>query len=886
MISICHLTCNDQPNPLGIDILPPRFSWQFQSTEHSQAQSAYRILAATSLGLLRQQHADLWDSGRVVSDQSIQVRYAGRGLASRQRVFWQVKAWDQDGAETAWSEPAWFETGLLQPEDWHGQWIAHPEASWAETRPAPFFRKVVNFGAVCRARVYLCGLGYHELYLNGAKVGDAVLSPAFTRYDRRALYLTYDVTALLQAGENVFGVILGNGFYNQAARDAWYFEKSPWRASPRLLFQAHIELEGGGELILTSDASWKTAEGPIRLDATRLGETYDARLELPGWNSAGYDDSAWLPARIVDAPRGKLAAQSLPPIRVTRTLRPVKLWQTSTGATVYDMGQNMSGWARLCVSGPAGSQVTLRYGELLGPDSSVDQSNINSFVHPEEGEFQVDRYILKGQGVETYEPRFTYHGFQYVEISGAPASLTLDDLQGCLVHTDFTRAGSFTCSSERGNRLQSCTEWSYASNFVGVPTDCPQREKNGWTGDAHLAAEAGLYNFHAETAYWKWLDDLADEQREDGALPGIVPTSGWGYEWGNGPCWDSAAVLIPWYIYLYRGDLAILARSYPMIRRYLEYLGTKSGGEGDLLALGLGDWVPPYGRPEDYTAPLRLLSSAYFYMDAQIASRVAELLGYSEDARRYADWADSLSQRFNALFYDPISGLYAGGSQTAQGMALYAGLVQPDERPRVARQLVAEIRQQKGRINAGIHGAKAVLNALAENGFHDHAYHLITQPQYPGWAWWLAQGATTLWETWDGAASRNHIMFGDISAWFYKYLAGIRPDPERPGFKHVLIRPYLAEGLDWVRADYESPYGAVRSAWQRRGDTFQLEVTLPPNTTGWIYLPRLRPGTVRVDGATLEEARLQFVTQRTGGIVVQVGSGTWKFQCAITLSKV
>jgi alpha-L-rhamnosidase len=497
----------------------------------------------------------------------------------------------------------------------------------------------------------------------------------------------------------------------------------------------------------------------------------------------------------------------------------------------------------------------------------------------------VDCYVLKGGDEEVYEPHFTYHGFQYVQVEGAPGELSLDSVEGCVVHTAFERAGSFACSNELVNRLQTCTEWSYVSNFVGYPTDCPHREKNGWTGDAYLAAEAGLYNFHAETAYWKWLDDLADEQREDGALPGIVPTSGWGYEWGNGPCWDSAAVLIPWYLYLYRGDKAILARSYPLIRRYLEYLGEKSHG-GELIALGLGDWVPPYGRPEDYTAPLTLLSSAYFYMDALIGSQIAALLGYPEDADRYAGWANDLSLRFNRLFYDPVSGLYAGGSQTAQSMSLYAGLVQQDERPRAARQLVAEIRQQKGRINAGIHGAKAVLNALAENGFHAQAYHLITQPQYPGWAWWLSQGATTLWETWDGAASRNHIMFGDISAWFFKYLAGIRPDPERPGFKRVLIRPYLAEGLDWVRAEYDSPYGPIRSAWQRHNNSLRLEVSLPVNTTGWVYLPKPRIGSVRVDGIPLEKSGLVYVQQRTGGLVIQVGSGERVFECNLTVVKI
>lgn len=874
-----RLTCNHQPFPLGIDDLHPVLSWQLATSQRSQVQSAYHLRVASTLEGLADQQDDLWNTGRVDSDQSVQIRYAGRPLESRQRYYWTVRVWDGAGEPGEWSEPAWFEMGLLDPGDWESQWISHPEGSWAEQRPAPYLRKAFLLKrGVRRARVYICGLGYHELYLNGSRVSDHVLDPAFTRYDRRALYVTHDVTELLQAGENVFGVILGNGLFNQSARDAWYFEKAPWRGSPRLRFQAHIELDDGSQVVLSSDPSWKTCEGPIRFDGTRLGEIYDARLELPGWNMPGYDDNAWMPARLVDGWHGKLSAQTLPPVKVTRVLHPVKLWQTPRGTTVFDLGRNFTGWVRLRLSGPAGSEVRLSFGELLGADGSVDQSNLNSLVF--EGEVQVDRYILKGGGQEAYEPRFTYHGFQYVEVAGAVGELTLDDLEGRVVHTAFERAGNFASSSDILNSLQSCTEWSYVSNFVGYPSDCPHREKNGWTGDAHLAAEAGLYNFHAETAYAKWLDDIADEQREDGALPGIVPTSGWGYEWGNGPCWDSAAILIPWYLYLYCGDRAVLERAYPLMRRYLDYLGEKSQ-DGQLIALGLGDWVPPYGQPEDYTAPLRLLSSAYFYMDARIAAQTATLLGHSDDAARYTTWASRLFERFNHLFYDPISGLYASGSQTAQGMALWAGLVGHENRLRASRQLVSAIRQQKGRINAGIHGAKAVINALSENGFHAQAYRLITQPQFPGWVWWLSQGATTLWETWNGDSSRNHIMFGDISAWFYKYLAGIRPDPEYPGFKRVIIRPYLPDGLDWVRAEHESPYGMIRSAWQReaRGDAchYRLEVSLPPNTSGLVFLPKCDLASLRLDDMTLKEAGMRFVQQRLGGAAVPIGSGDWVF---------
>jgi alpha-L-rhamnosidase len=877
MLTVDRLTCNHQAQPLGIDDPRPFFSWQLRSRERGQFQAAYRLLVASTPALLSENQGDLWDSGQVTTSECLQIRYSGRSLASRGRCYWKVKVWDAQGRQSPWSQPAWFELGLLQPEDWQAHWIAHPDASWEAISPAPFFRRSFYLEHPPEvARVYICGLGCYELYVNGSRVDDRVLDPAFTRYDRRVLYAAYDVTPLLREGDNVFGVVLGNGLYNQAARDAWYFEKAPWRASPRLLFQAHIASAGRREMVLTSDASWQVTTGPICFDGLRLGEVYDARLELPGWAAPGYDDSGWRAARLVEAPRGRPSAQYQPPARVMSRLSVVKSWMTTAFTTVLDFGQNFAGWARLRFTGPAGAEVRLVYGELLSPKGRVDQGNINTLVY--EGEVQVDRYILKGGSEEVYEPRFTYHGFQYLEIE-APSSVHLVDAEGCVVHTAFQPAGMFDSSSELLGQIQSAVEWSYISNFAaGYPTDCPHREKNGWTGDTHLAAEAGLYNYDAALAYWKWLDDLADEQREDGSLPGIVPTSGWGYQWGNGPCWDSACILIPWYLYLYRGDRAILERTYPMMVRYLEYLYARSGGSP--FALGLGDWLPPFGAPEDYTAPLAVLSSAYYYMDARVLAQVADLLGHTEDARRFDQWAAQMREGFNRRFYDPASGLYAGGSQTAQGMAIYAGLVDPAEQPKVARQLVRAIQQQKGRLNAGIHGAKAVPNALAQSGFYAAALDLFTQPEYPGWAWWMAQGATSLWESWNGADSRNHIAFGDVSAWCFKYLAGIQPDPQQPGFKHTIIRPYMAPELDWVRAEHASAYGMIFSMWQRAAGQYQLEVRLPANTSGVVYLPRSAAGSVRVDGAALDQSGLQFSHQRTGEIVISLGSGDWMFNGA------
>lgn len=883
MLTLHSLTCNDQSNPFGIDDPQPVLGWQMRSEQRGQAQSAYRVLVASAPYLLDDSVGDVWDSGRVESGQSVAVKYGGAALMSRTRYWWTVQVWDGAGQTSEWSEPAWFETALLDADLWQAQWIGDTQPVDSNplplglSRPAPYLRKRFWVEDEPRqARAYVCGLGYHELYLNGQKVSDAVLQPAFTRYDKRALYVVYDLSDLLRAGENVVGVVLGNGLFNQSADDAWYFERAPWRAAPKLLFQAHITRDNGSEQVIGSDESWQWAAGPILADSTRLGEVYDARRELPGWCSPGGSEEGWQPVQIVEPPMGELAAQAQPPVRVMQTLAPAHQARVPGGGLLVDFGQNFAGWARVRLQGPVGVEVRLAYGENLTPGGTLDRSNIAGLVFT--GEVQVDRYILKGEGIEEYEPRFTYHGFQYVQID-APG-VTVVAVEGRVIHTAFQRAGQFACSDETINRLQRCTEWSYISNFAGYPTDCPQREKNGWTGDAHLAVDAGLFNFTSAPAYRKWLQDLADEQQPDGSLPGIVPTSGWGYQWGNGPCWDSASILIPWQVYLFRGDLGVLRQFYPMMRAYLEYMMER--GPGGIVRFGLGDWVPPFGDAEDYTAPLAVLATAYAFVDARILARVAALLDEPQDARRYSEYAARVRGAFNKKYYDPVSGLVAGGSQTALAMALWAGLVEEEERPKVAVQLVAEIRQQKGRINAGIHGAKAAPNALAENGFHAAALSLITQPEYPGWVWWLGQGASTLWETWDGQASRNHIMFGDISAWFYKYLAGIRPDAEQPGFRRIIIRPFMAPELEWVRAEHASPFGAIHSAWQQHTDEtgthFAMQVEIPVNTRAYVYLPKAIPGSLQMDGQALEgQNGLALARSHAGETVLDLGSGSYQF---------
>jgi alpha-L-rhamnosidase len=699
-----------------------------------------------------------------------------------------------------------------------------------QSMPAPLYRREFTLdGAVRRATLHICGLGFYVARINGRRVGDHVLDPSVSQYDRRVRYVTYDVTDMLRAGANAVGVTLGSGWYNGHTVEFWNLDRAVWRDYPKLILELKVQTESGKKFRLGSDGSWRVAEGPILFDGLRNGEHYDARAERPGWYRPGYDDSDWEQATIVPGPGGVLEPQLAPPCRVMKTIAPVSLRELKSGAVIYDMGQNMAGWAQLRVSGPAGTQVTLRYAERLNPEGDLDIAGMDRFV--ESGEFQTDRYTLKGEGNELWEPGFTYHGFQYVRVEGLPGKPSLDAIRGRVVHTAFDEVGGVETSSETLNHLQNCTRWSYVGNFVGFPTDCPHREKNGWTGDAHLAAETGLLNFGAGVAYGEWLDSIADCQRPSGQVPAIVPCAGWGYNWGSGPAWDSALILIPWYIYLYTGDRSHIDRLYPAMARYVGYLGTLATDH--IVHFGLGDWCAVDGKR---TAPSALTSTAYYYVDACLLARFATLTGRDREAAAFEALAARIRRAFNAAFYRG-DGRYADGQMTALACAVYQGLVEDDQRPVVVARLVDAVQANDGKVDFGILGAKYLPRVLAEHGHADLALRLFTQPAFPGWAHWLQDGATTLRENWNSSDSQNHIMFGDISACLYHYFAGIVPEPRRPGFKRVTLRPHLVEGLDWIKAWHRAPAGIIRSAWKRAGGKVTFDVTLPEGTRGALVLP-------------------------------------------------
>ncbi|UCD27394.1 MAG: glycoside hydrolase family 78 protein, partial [Planctomycetota bacterium] len=738
--------------------------------------------------------------------------------------------------------------------------------------PAPIFRKSFTLNQKVRsARAYISGLGYYELYLHGKKVGDHVLDPAFTRYDKRALYVTYDVNDRLRRSDNAVGIMLGNGWYNMPTLAVWNFDKPPWRNRPQLICQLHIEYEDGTTKIITSDRTWKVADGPITFNSVRSGETYDARLEKDGWSKPGYDDTDWRHAAVVDDTKDILSAQQMPPIKIVDTIRPVEITEPRPGLYVYDMGQNFAGWAQLKVTGPTGTKVVMKYGERLNKDGTVRQREIGRFV--KRHEFQTDTYILKGEGLEVWEPRFVYHGFRYVQVTGFPGIPDLGNIRGRIAHTSYEQIGRFECSNEIFNKLQENMTWSYGANFFGYPTDCPHREKNGWTGDAHLAGELAMFNFDNCAAYTKWMNDFMDEQQASGEVACIIPTGGWGYHWGNGPAWDSAYILIPWYMYLYYGDLGIFEKHYARVKRYVDFL-TAEKAENHIVSWGLGDWVPA----KTVTPPV-VTSTAYYYLDALILSKVAGLLGKDSDAAKYADLAGTIRDAFNAKFFDRNTGLYAEGTQTAMSCALYQGLVEPEDIPKVVENLVANIEKNNNHIDTGVLGAKYLPHALTENGRADIAYKVIAQTTQPGWGYWIARRATTLWEDWGGRASLNHIFFGDVSAWFYKGLAGINPDPDLPGFKHIIIRPNVVGDLTEVKAEVNSIRGKIVSEWELDEDKFELDVKIPANCTATVYLPGADKNKVVEDGDPIEEAEgVKFVGVEGGYLVFTAESGEYEFE--------
>ena len=1052
-VMVNELRCEYRANPIGIDVACPRLSWILESQERGQVQTAYQVLVSSNEEYLAQDKGDLWDSGKVISDQSIQIDYGGPALKSRQCCCWRVRVWDKNGKVSKWSEPAFWTMGLLDKSDWQAKWIgldggANPDyltdAQWiwsAEDSSSGnqseryFRRKIVipsdrevgsarliiatrsafsiyingeqirkgaktiftpaseidvekylhsgtntiaisamcaenkdeQSGLICalsadldsgdpmvvrsnagwkasaqksdgwekpdfddsgwmdakefglngqapfdkvlgddyrrlparmlrrefdidrkitRATAYMCGLGLSELYINGKKIGDHVLSPGLTDYNKRALYVTYDVTENLKQGTNAVGVMLGNGRYFAPRKSAptTTFDYG----YPKLLLQMEIEYSDGSTSTVISDGSWKlTTDGPIRANSEYDGEVYDSRKEMSGWSKPGFEDSNWMAVQLVNGPKGVMSSEIAEPIRVMDTVRPIAITSPKPGVYIFDMGQNMVGWCRLKVKGPKGSRVYLRHAEKLCEDGTLYMDNLRSAK-------VTDTYVLNGNGVEVYEPRFTYHGFRFVEMTGFPGKPDLSAIEGIVIYDSLSRAGEFSCSNPLINQIYHNMYWGMRSNYRSIPTDCPQRdERQGWFGDRAQVSRGEMYVFDTSALQTKWMRDIEDSQLENGSIPDLAPAY-WGF-YSNSVTFPTLALVIPGHMYGQYADKRMLQTHYSCMKKWIDMM-SKTLNDYIMPKDTYGDWCVPPESPEIIWSsdPTRvtnaeLVSTAYFYSDLRLIAHFASLLGYESDMKQYSELADKIKVAFNYKFFNKEKDIYDNGTQTSAVLPLAFGLVPEDHRQNVFANLVDNILvKNKCHIGTGMIGGQWLMRVLSDNGRPDVAYKLATQTTFPSWGYMVSKGATTIWELWNGDTgdplmdSGNHVMqIGDLCTWLHEYIAGIAPDEAKPGFKHIVMKPRVLGDMTSAKAYRNCMHGRISSDWKVKDGAFVWNIDVPANSSATAYIPAKSIDSVTESGKPANSAEsVKFIGMENGCAVLELGSGHYSFVSA------
>jgi len=847
---------------------------------------------------LQKDHGDLWDSGNVNSNQSVNVVYQGKPLKSQQRCYWKVRVWDKDRLPGKWSNDAFWEIALLDSGCWQGKWIndgkKNPEkdADFYKEDPAPLFRKEVKLNkTVKQARLYISGLGYYQVYLNGQSLGDRVLDPAWSVYSKRVFYSTYDVTAQMKRGPNCIGVMLGNGWYNPLPMRMWghlNLREHLAVGRPRLILQLNIIFADGSKKSIVSDPTWKCTEGPILKNNIYLGEVYDARKEKPGWNKAGFDDSDWPNAKLAPEPIGKLQTQPIPPIKATAIVKPINITQPEDGTFIFDMGQNFAGWIKIKLNAQRGTKINLRYGELLNDDGTLNLmtsvcGQIKSMREDPNGSrvsiggpgcpeiaYQQDIYICKGDGLEKYIPSFTFHGFRYVELTGYTRRPTLDMVEGLRLNTAVHKTGSFSCSNRLFNRIQKMCEWTFLSNLFSVQSDCPHREKFGYGGDLVTTSHAFMMNFDMAGFYAKTVWDWHDSAFENGMLTDTAPFVGIHY---CGLAWAMAHPHLQLDLYKFYGDRRIMEQQYETSRRWLELVRSQND---HIISSGLSD------HEGLETSPAGPMVSTLYHRSAKIMAQIASLIDKPEQAKHYLYLSKQIKDACVDNFFDAETGIYLPGTQASQAFALHLDLLSSDQEQKAIEYLINLITEKdKSHLSTGIFGTQFLLDELCSSGHGQAAYNIVNQKTFPGWGHMLDNGATTLWEHWqfsDNTFSHNHPMFGSVSGWFYKWLAGIQPATDAEGFDNIIIRPTVIDDLQWVKCSYDSIRGTIVSNWQKKDDKLIFDVQIPVNTEAFFYIPVAQGQPITESDIPVENAPgVHFVKRQENTAVYKIGSGTYRF---------
>ncbi|WP_167607073.1 alpha-L-rhamnosidase [Maribellus sediminis] len=878
MVKVIGLVIEYHKNSLGIDCQSPRLSWKLECDGKNIVQTAYQIRCAYSVADLENTTNLAWDSRKVASDQSVHVEYKGKALHSCDRIYWQVKVWNNRGEESDWSETAFWEMGLLNTSDWKAKWIEPElEEDIIKSNPCPLLRKEFKIDKeIQSARIYSTARGLYHLHLNGRKVSDEEFTPGWTAYQKRIQYQVYDVTEQVKTGANAIGAILGDGWYRGFF--GWQGKKNHYGEKTALLMQLHLTFSDGTTETIVSDNSWKASTGAILESEIYHGEVYNARLEQVDWDKPSFDDALW--TRVVEKNYGfeELVSSTGPKVKVTQEIKPIENIVTPLGETVLDFGQNLVGRIRFSLRGKAGEKISIYHAEVLDNEGNFYTTNLRPAK-------QRIEYTFKGEGTETYRPHFTFMGFRYIKIEDYSGAINPEDFTAEVMHSNMEFTGNFECSDALVNRLQQNIQWGLRGNFLDVPTDCPQRdERMGWTGDAQVFAPTACFNVNAAPFFGKWLKDLEAEQREDGNVPWVVPNlieDGGGTGWSDGfggTGWADAATIIPWVVYQRFGDKRILEQQYNSMQVWEEFM-IREAGESHLYNTGFhfGDWLsfaeyssyiynaPDYGYAGAHTEK-DLLATAYFYYSTKIMQQTAEILGKQEDAKKYAALLPKIKAAFKNEFITP-NGRLISNTQTAYAVALTFGII-PDEYLEKAAEELAKNVEHFQHLTTGFLGTPVLCDALTDVGWPDLAYKLLFNKKYPSWLYPVTMGATTIWERWDGIKpdgtfqnegmnSFNHYAYGAVGNWLYAKVAGLQTDPKVPGYKKLIIKPVINEKLDFAKASLNTMYGLAASEWKQNGENFELKVTIPVNTTATVFVPS---------------------KNANGYEIHEVGSGTYSFK--------